>query len=404
VQTRDNPAQQRRIEEAVPVIDQKLTELARSIELRRSAGFEAALKLVSSGDGKRYMDQLRSILDQMEAEELALLDRRAAEVTAAQQTASVTIIGGTLLALGFVSTVGWLLTHTLSRQIGTAVGQVQTSSAELQAAATQQATGSKEQATAMMQIGTTISELVASSRQISASASRVSEIAGQTAAAARAGDETVITASEAIHRIRQQVDVIVSHMLELGAKSQRSRAVLDIVSELAEQTTILSINAAIEAAGAGETGKRFTVVADEIRKLADRVTVSTKEIRGLIGDIRDAVHTTVMATETGSKSVDAGAAQFEQVRASLKRISDLVVTTTGAAREIHLSTTQQMSAVEQVNVAIRDVSQTTRETEASSSQTQQTASQLARLSRDLLRLVQPQMTTMNTPSTMAAGT
>src|SRR6202167_3653583 len=141
-------------------------------------------------------------------------------------------------------------------------------------------------------------------------------------------------------------------MLDLGKKSQEIGAVLDIVSELAEQTNILAINATIEAAGAGDTGKRFGVVADEIRKLADRVGGSTKEIRGLIDDVRSAVNTTVMATETGSKSVDSGAQQFARVAEDFRRIAQLVTTTTDAAREIELSTKQQSTAVEQVNLAI----------------------------------------------------
>jgi methyl-accepting chemotaxis protein len=313
---------------------------------------------------------------------------------ASSDTASSATIFVALMALGVVLAAvaaAIVLTRTLGRQIGTAVGQVQSSSAELQAAATQQATGSKEQATAMSEISTTISELLATSRQITESAQRVAHIAEQTAAAARSGDETVETAHESILGIRRQVDLIVNHMLELGKKSQQIGAVLEIVSELAEQTNILAINATIEAAGAGEAGKRFAVVAEEIRKLADRVTGSAKEIRGLIDDVRSAVNTTVMATETGSKAVDAGSKQFGHVAVSFKQIADLVATTTEAAREIELSTKQQMTAVEQVNVAIGNVAQASKETEASSGQTQQTASQLALLSKDLLRLVQPQV-------------
>src|SRR6185312_9715141 len=102
-------------------------------------------------------------------------------------------------------------------------------------------------------------------------------------------------------------------MLDLGKKSQQIGAVLDIVAELAEQTNILAINATIEAAGAGDSGKRFAIVADEIRKLADRVGGSTKEVRGLIDDVRSAVNTTVMTTETGSKAVDATGKQFGDV-------------------------------------------------------------------------------------------
>jgi methyl-accepting chemotaxis protein len=241
----------------------------------------------------------------------------------------------------------------------------------------------------MNEITTTISELLATSRQIAESAQRVAHVAEETSAAARAGDQTVEKAHGSVSSIKQQVDLIVTHMLDLGKKSQQIGGILEIINELAEQTNILSINATIEAAGAGEAGKRFAVVADEIRKLADRVAGSTKEIRTLIEEIRAAVNTTVMATEGGSKAVDLGARQFAEVTTALKRITDLLGTTTEAAREIELSTKQQATAVEQVNVAIANVATATRETEASTSQTLQTATQLTGLSRELTRLIQP---------------
>ncbi len=116
-------------------------------------------------------------------------------------------------------------------------------------------------------------------------------------------------AHETVGGIKKQVDLIVNHMLDLGRKSQQIGGIVDIINELAEQTNILAINATIEAAGAGESGRRFAVVADEIRKLADRVGGSTKDIRSLIDEIRAAVNTTVMATEGGTKAVDAGHAR-----------------------------------------------------------------------------------------------
>lgn len=284
---------------------------------------------------------------------------------------------------------GWLLTRSITAQIGTAVHRIRSSSAELQSAATQQASGSREQATAMNEIATTINELLATSNQITESAQRVATIASETGDAAGLGDATVQRAQESISVIRRQVDAIVGHMLELGRKSQQVGAVLDIINELSEQTNILAINATIEAAGAGESGRRFAVVADEIRKLADRVAGSTKEIRALIDDVRAAVNTTIMATESGSKAVDGGARQFSEVASSFQHIAGLVDTTTQAAREIELSTKQQSTAVEQVNIAISNVAQATRETEASADQTLQTAAELSGLSGDLTRIVQP---------------
>jgi methyl-accepting chemotaxis protein len=390
--TADNPRQQSRIAQADSLIDAKLAELKRTIDLRRNQGFDAALKVVETGEGKKAMDDLRTVLAAMDGEERELLKERGDAAEAGAKAAESTIAIGALLSLLFVSVAGFVITSSLNRQLGSAVSSIRSSSAELQAAATQQATGSREQSSATSEVSTTIRELLSTSRQIAESAQRVARIAEETAAGARDGDQTVQRAQEAIGGIKRQVDLVVAHMLELGKKSQQAGGILEIINELAEQTNILAINATIEAAGAGEAGKRFAVVADEIRKLADRVGGSTKEIRGLIEDIRAAVNTTVMATEVGTKAVDAGTRQFADVTTSFRHIAGLVATTTDAAREIELSTKQQTTAVEQVNIAISNVAQATKETEASSSQTLQTVTQLTGLSRDLLQLVQQNAT------------
>ncbi len=336
------------------------------------------------------MNELRLRIQEFVQHEERLLEGGARDAAALSSRVTTGLIGVLLLAVFLAITVALILTQTLGRQIGSAVQHVQSSSTELQTAANQQASGAKEQSTAMNEISTTINELLATSKQIAESAQRVAHIAEDTAKTARSGENTVGRTGDSIATIKKQVDLIVAHMLDLGKKSQQIGGILEIINELAEQTNILAINATIEAAGAGDAGKRFAVVADEIRKLADRVGGSTKEIRGLIDEIRSAVNTTVMTTEGGTKAVDAGTRQFAEVAVALKQIVSSVSTTTEAAREIELSTKQQATAVEQVNIAISNVAQATRETEASASQTLQTASQLTDLSRDLIRLIQPQ--------------
>lgn len=382
-------SQQQRVTALSPLIAAKLSELAQTIALRQNQGEAAALAVVDNNSGKNDMDEVRALVAAADHEEAGRIDQLTQAANASAYWTQAIILWGGLAGTLLVAVIGFFITASLGRQIGTAVGHVQSASAELQAAANQQATGSKEQSVAMNEITTTISELLATSRQIAESAQSVAQIAEQTAGAARAGHGTVDTTRDSISSIRRQVDQIVTHMLELGKKSQDIGAVLDIVSELAEQTNILAINATIEAAGAGEAGRRFAVVADEIRKLADRVGAATKEIRTLIDEVRGAVNTTVMATETGSKAVDSGQRQFGDVAAAFEKIAGLVVTTTDASREIELSTKQQSTAVEQVNIAIGNVAQTSRETEASSTQTLQTAQQLAGLSGELLRIVKP---------------
>ena len=314
--------------------------------------------------------------------------RDAANNAADNARTLVTIL---VIALALIATaLALILARGLKRQIGAAVGQVQSSSAELQASAAQQASGAREQATAMTQITTTMNELLATSRQIAESAQSVSQIAGETSRAAKHGDALVDRTNEGLAGTRRQMDQVVGQMLDLGRTSQRVGAVLDLVEELSAQTHILAINATIEAAGAGEQGRRFGVVADEIRRLADRVAGSTQEIRALLDAMRSGVNGAVMATESGSKAVDAGTARFAELGHSLKQIAQLVATTSDAAREIELSTRQQATAVEQVNIAIGGAATATRENEASARQAVQTVTALASLSKDLLQMIQPE--------------
>jgi methyl-accepting chemotaxis protein len=386
----DNPEQERRLEAARPLIEAKLAGIGVRIAERRNNGLDAAAAIVQAGDGRAAMAELIGILDEMDEVEADLLEQRRTEAQSSADLANDVMVWGSALGLLFICVVGTVIARSLTQRVGSAVRHVQSSSAELQSAANQQASGAKQQSTAMEEITTTISELLASSRQIAESAQRVAEIANDTVHAAKTGRGTVDRTQVSIGEIRKQVDVVVEHMLDLGRKSQEIGAVVEIVSELSEQTNILAINATIEAVGSGEAGKRFAVVADEIRKLADRVGGSSKEIRTLIEDVRKAVNTTVMATEKGSKAVEAGARESGSVTTALDHIEVLVATTTEAAREIELSTKQQATAVEQVNAAISGVAQASRESETSTVQTLQTALQLTSMSRELMRLIQAQ--------------
>ncbi|WP_225414552.1 methyl-accepting chemotaxis protein [Stigmatella hybrida] len=381
------PEQQRHLASVQQRVTVRLQEMQEVIDARRAKGFEAALALIAADENRRASDTLRSSVDEMRATEERLLQNQ--ERGAEEDARFLTWLaeGGVAAVLIFIVVTGVAISRGLRKQIGQAVEHVQSSSAELQAAATQQVSGAREQASATTEVSTTVKELLSTFRQIAGNAQQVSRVASETAGTTRLGAQTVDRAQEAIETVRRQVDVIVNHMLELGKRSQEIGGILDIINELAEQTNILAINATIESAGAGEHGRRFAVVAEEIRKLADRVGASTKDVRSLIDEVRAAANTTLMATEDGSKAVQNSARQFSDVAGTFKRIAELTGNNLDVAREIELSTQQQTTAVEQVSTAIQQVAMTARQTEVSSAQTLQTSTQLTRLSKQLASLV-----------------
>jgi methyl-accepting chemotaxis protein len=330
-----------------------------------------------------YVDALYQLID-LESRLVKQEEANAGEIYAHSRRLLMTF-GGGLAAVAIL--LGFVLSRGLTRDLSSAIQHMQSSAVELQASATQQSNATKEQSSTATEVSTTLKELVAASRQIGESAQRVSQLADESRSVAAGGDLTGARAQEAVSTTKRQVELIVHHMLDLGKKSQQIGGVLDIINELSEQTNILSINATIEASGAGESGARFSAVAEEIRKLADRTAGSTKEIRALVEEIRASVNTTVMVTEGGAKAADAAAKQISEVAVAFGKIAQAVVVTTQAAQEIELSTKQQVTAVEQVNAAVAGVAQVAKDTEASTGQTLQTASQLAALSRDLDRLV-----------------
>jgi methyl-accepting chemotaxis protein len=383
----DNPNQGRRLDQALRLIESKMAELKQTIDLRRIAGFDAAVKVVATDRGKVLMDRLRQVFTEMDNDKRTSLREGQSPADFDASLSETTIIAALLFAIVITGLIAWYITSSLTRQIGSAAAVLQSSSGELQAAANLQASGSTGQATAMNEIATTINEPLATSRQIAENAQRVAKVARETSLTASRGDETVQRTAQSITGIKTQVDVVVVHVLELGKKSQQIGSITEMINELAEQTNILAINATIEAAGAGEWGKRFAVVADEIRKLADRVSISSSEICQLLDNIRSSASSTIAATQDGSKAVEAGVREFAEAAVLFRQIAALVSTASEAAREIELSTEQQASAVDQVRMGASNLVQTAHETDTSSKQLLQTSSELAGLSRELVLMV-----------------
>jgi methyl-accepting chemotaxis protein len=241
-----------------------------------------------------------------------------------------------------------------------AAAQITTASTQVLSTAEEHASGSVQQAASIAQVTATLEELTNTAKQIASSATSVERIADDSARAAHAGYNSVGEALEAMETIRRRVADISGKTLLLGERSQRISEVLNLIKDIAGEIHLLAVNAAIESAAAGEHGRRFAVVASEVRRLAERTRESAEEIKGIVGEIQSATNTSVLATEQGVKEVENGVTLATGARGSLEQIIQMVDRTTSAIRQITFATQQQQSASEQIVLTMREVADVTR--------------------------------------------
>lgn len=266
--------------------------------------------------------------------------------------------------------------RVLIQELQQAATQITAAATQVLSAAEEHASGSVQQAASIAQVTATMEELTNTAKQIAQSATSVEKIADDSAQAAHAGYESVSDALEAMEKIRKRVEDISGKTLLLGERSQRITEVLNLIKEIAGEIHLLAVNAAIESAAAGEHGKRFAVVASEVRRLAERTRESAEEIKGIVAEIQSATNTSVLATEQGVKEVENGVALATRARGSLEEILQMVDRTTQAIRQITFATQQQRSASEQIVQTMREVAEVTKQAAAGMKQSAASVAEL----------------------------
>ncbi len=288
-----------------------------------------------------------------------------------------------------VQSVNKMLDHfskmlTEVKQIGLSVSS---SATEILAAAEQIAVGSQRQADEITNTSSAVEEMAASMNQVSRNAEASADAARRALEMAEHGDKSVRDTSEAMSRIDSAVQQTSEKMRLLGIRSSEISEIIDLINDIAAQTNLLALNAAIEAAHAGEAGLGFSVVADEIRKLAERSARATRDVGNLIKSIQAETSEALTAMEAGMKEVRGGSYLATQASNALQDISEAVRQSSELIEEISAASEEQARVTSNVAGAMQTISSITLETSAGAHETAQTIEGMVGLADRLNRSI-----------------
>jgi methyl-accepting chemotaxis protein len=290
------------------------------------------------------------------------------------------------LALSFRRMIEGL--SALNRDILEGVNVLASSSSEIMASTTQMAAGAAETATAVSQTSTTVEEVKQTAQLSSQKARFVSDSAQRSVQISVGGKRAVEESVNGMTRIREQMESIAESIVRLSEQSQAIGEIIATVNDLAEQSNLLAVNAAIEAAKAGEQGRGFTVVAQEVKNLAEQSKQATAQVRTILNDIQRATQGAVLATEQGAKAVESGVKQTQEAGESIRQLTESIAESAQAATQIAASSQQQTVGMDQVALAMDNIKQASTQNAASTRQAEGAARNLYDLGQKLKQIVE----------------
>ena len=272
---------------------------------------------------------------------------------------------------------------SISKQINESSHHMSTSLSEVNSAIVSQTSGATEQASAINEITSTLEELEMSSSQNLEKVRTLGKSAEKTNKETQIGLDSVKKSIAGMHQIRDKVKAIADTILELSNLSQRISEITSAVSDIAKQSKMLSLNASIEAAKAGEAGRGFSVVAEEVRNLAEQSERSTKQVQQILDDVRKSTEKAVMATEEGTKGVDAGMKLTEHTGTTMESLRQVINDTTMACQQLVAASQQESAGIKQITGGMDEINKVTTSFVASVKQTSEAIDNLVHISNKL---------------------
>jgi len=277
--------------------------------------------------------------------------------------------------------------RTIVQQIAASTGQLASAAEETSSITRETSEGTQRQQAEIEQVATAMNEMTATVSEVAGNASRAATAASEAEAEAHKGQAVVRQTLQVIDGLAQGIDEADEVVRRLAAESDTIGTVLDVIRGIAEQTNLLALNAAIEAARAGEHGRGFAVVADEVRSLASRTQKSTQEIQEMIQRLQEGAAVAVKAMEKSRSEAKAGVEQANATSETLSVIVAAINSINDLNAQIASAAEEQSAAAQEIDRNINNITDVVAQTADGSAQTASASAELARLAEGLQTLV-----------------
>ena len=336
----------------------------------------------------KLLSDFLTLNSEFNATEIKRLNAENTQARNTLQNAINLLVFGSIISALTAFIIAWLISSLVSRKITQAIDAIDNSSLEINIAVDQQEKITSSQASSVNETTRTMDELEFSAKQASEQAETSTVGARQVLNLAENGNELVKQTLVEMNQMKEKVEAIAEQILRLSEQTNQIGNISQLVGDLANQTNMLALNAAVEAVRAGEYGKGFSVVASEIRKLADESQKSAHQINNLVMGIKQSNNLTGVVTEAGIKSVENTLDLAQKTASAFNNMSSELSNIVQSSQQISLNSKQQAVAIQQVVVAMNNLNKNAQDSSQGMGQIKLGIKKLSDAAFDLKDIVQ----------------